>query len=153
MKGRFASVDPGADTGLAIWENGRLNGAWSIDPDDFAVLGLDELVIEEPKIYPRKRKDKNGERWIDPNAIVKLGITAGQIAGIATVLSGAKIVWYLPEVWKGQLPKEICHERALAALNDDERGAIHLPKAKKKRGDLFDAVALGLYHLGRSRSR
>ncbi len=146
---RWASIDPGKVSGVAIWEDDILQHASVADPDAIAILGLEELVIEMPFIYPRgKRNHKTGvDRAINPNDIVRLALCVGRITGVATTISDPKIVYYKPFDWKHQLPKDVHHERIKRALSEVELARCELPKAKKAQLDLWDAVGLGQFHV------
>jgi hypothetical protein len=57
-------------------------------------------------------------------------------------------VCYTPSAWKGQVPKSVHHARILAALSYEEQSRIpKLPTSKLH--NVLDAVALGLFHVGR----
>lgn len=104
----------------------------------------DTLVIERPQVY-RAGKSKG-----DPNDLVDVAIAVGRWIG---TYPDADRILYTPDEWKGQVPKAVCHARARAALSVEELARV--PALPKTRGlpDMWDAIALGLVHLGRLRMR
>lgn len=144
---RVASIDPGVKrVGFAVWEDSRLKQAGICEPtlQDW-MRGLDEIVIEKPQVYVAARSKG------DPNDLVELALVVGWMAGIAWMADNAAAIYYKPSEWKGQLPKQVCHDRVIKALMDREREAIVLPPNKRHALDVLDAIGIGLYHLGRSR--
>lgn len=98
--------------------------------------GLRLLVVERPQIYTR------GTSKGDPNGLIELALLVGAL--LATIPHGLYRA-PLPHEWKGNLPKDICHARALSKLDAAERDAIEPQRSVRKRGDVHDAVALGLW--------
>jgi hypothetical protein len=97
------------------------------------------LVIEKPQVYQSMK--------VDPGDLIDLAIVVGRIIG----LSGREVTLYKPSQWKGQTPKAIHHERIKKLLSADELSRVVLPKAKKTLGhNVWDAIGLGLFHLGRA---
>jgi hypothetical protein len=149
---RLLAIDPGACTGWAVYAVGELVacGVTGIDAVDCPAVralvsmpGIGELVIERPQVY--RPKESKG----DPNDLIKVAIEVGRWVERAS-LSGARVLQTLPNEWKGQVPKDVHHRRALAILSDDERAAIpSLPRTYAHNA--LDAVALGLWRLGRLR--
>lgn len=104
-----------------------------------------KMVIEFPQVRQRGSQ-RAAKRGTDPNDLIQLAAVVGALVCIRS-LRTVPIV-YLPEEWKGQVPKEIHHERARARLSSVELAV--LPKlAKNILHNTMDAVALGLTHLGR----
>lgn len=95
-----------------------------------------DLVIEVPQVYPAGRGKGN------PNDLIDLSCVAGSCMGLA----GGAVTYYLPAQWKGQVPKDICHARAMAALTDTEKCSIVLCRPAGLMHNVYDAVALGLAH-------
>lgn len=90
------------------------------------------VVCEFPKVYPR------GKSKGDPEDLLQLAAVVGAI--------GPDVI-YRPYEWKGQTPKVISIARTQAALTDEERARVRLPRNKKHQLDVWDAVGIGLYHL------
>ena len=161
----LVSIDPGVrGLGLARFEDGVLKGAGYVRAfeGDVACVGLtdalqssfrtplktladiDELVIEKPKVYD-VRHQKGDQR-----DIVDLAIAVGSIV---RALSHACVVTLVePSGWKGQTPKAISVERTIKALSPNELAQVILPRAKKLQLDVWDAIGIGLWRLGRDRT-
>lgn len=98
----------------------------------------DRLVIELPQVYVRSRSKG------DPNDLIQL---AGVVGAFVHWHSG--LTWqYTPATWKGQTPKDITEERAKKRLGVTEMNRID-KMPEKLAHNCWDAVALGLFHLGR----
>ncbi len=105
---------------------------------------IHELAIEMPKVYPRgsQRAEKAGT---DPNDLLHLAAVVGSICA---AFASAETTVYLPAEWKGQVPKKIHGERAIARLTPEELKTI--PKlAASRLHNVLDGIALGLHHVGR----
>lgn len=98
-----------------------------------------ELAIELPQVYDRARSKG------DPNDLIQLAAVVG---GIVDRL-GRKTAIYLPREWKKQVPKKIMCERIESRLSEVERAEVELPASAKLKLDVWDAVGIGLHHLGR----
>lgn len=103
---------------------------------------VDELVIERPQVYdaPQQRGDQND--------LIDLAVVVGGLLGTLSGRCRASLL-VRPAEWKGQTPKDITETRAKARLSTSELAAIELPKAKTVQHNVWDAVALGLWRLGR----
>lgn len=163
------ALDPGIrGCGVALFVDGRLFSAdyvknparrgnraaecvamaravWHWTDDD-----VDALVVEWPQIYAsRIMRGENGDK--DPNDLLAL---CGIDAAVATFLrvEAEALTTYLPREWKGTMKKGPCHERARDRLGETELQRA-LGGAARAGADLahnmWDAVALGLHHLGR----
>jgi len=99
----------------------------------------EELVIEIPQVYVRARSKG------DPNDLIML---AGLVGAFVYCFGNASKL-YRPAEWKGQVTKEITEQRARKRLSPDELSRIELPSAKGLHHNVWDAVGLGLHHLGR----
>jgi hypothetical protein len=148
------AVDPGLHhCGVSVWKDGRLvdallvtntvqmAGPLNAQPMAQAVaaavaLTSSDLVIEVPQVYPFGRGKGN------PNDLIDLAAVAGGVMALA----GGAVTYYLPAQWKGQVPKEICHARAMARLTDVEKASIQLCRPAGLMHNVYDAVALGLAH-------
>lgn len=158
---RVLSVDPGLHgSGAALFEGGKLKAAAYVAgaregkrPDLWVPMARalvdwagpmgagDTIVVELMQVYER------GKSKGDPADLLELAAIAGAVCALspATVRRA-----YLPREHKGQVPKEIIHKRALSRLDLEEAAAIVYPRALKTLGhNVLDAVAMGLFHLGR----
>lgn len=149
---RVTAIDPGRTSGWAQFVGHRLQAAGTFADRAYppAWRHADQwLVIEVPRIYP------HGRGKGDPNDIVELALTAGEIRGHYRA-QGCRVVETHPRTWKGQVPKDIHHARVLAALAPEELRAL-APLAKRVTKthphgfdhNMLDAVALGLWFLKR----
>lgn len=137
---RFDAIDPGRDywaeatfeNGILVWCKMR---AWDDGWVAWPNIPNTNVVIEMPQLYRHgKHRAKD---------IADLTFSAGAIAA-----RYSNVVRYLPAEWKGQVDKEIHHERILRALNLSERRIVDGLK-KKDSKHILDAVGLGLFHLNR----
>lgn len=145
------AIDPGACTGWAFFGNGELFdcGVTEIDAKPCRAVEILQvnyspklLVIEQPEIYNDRSVWKG-----DPNDLIKVALQVGRWIERAT-LAGATVKTTLPKTWKGQTPKAIHNARALGKLSVLE--ANRVPRmADSKRHNMIDAIALGLWTLGR----
>jgi hypothetical protein len=140
------AIDPGEDAGWAIFDSKKLTACGLGEEPDLSGI-VDRVVVELPKIYPgRKQKARPGD-------IVLLATRAGERGGPYR-RRGITVDYFEPNEWKGGVPKEVSHSRAWALLNDSERDVIALAAkgiAPGKRHNMLDAVALGLFAVGRAK--
>lgn len=145
LDGRVLCIDPskpGNNTGLAWFTSQRLAGCqlWT-----WARAGretCDVLVIELPQVYP-------GARDEDPNDLIQVARSVGMWE---QAVSALEVHLVHPRKWKGTVAKEIHNRRTLAKLEPAELAlleALKLPASK--RHNVIDAIALGLWALGRMR--
>lgn len=91
-------------------------------------------IVELMSVYPGDRAKG------DPNDLIAVATVGAELAG-----RKCDFVRYVsPRDWKGQVPKEIHHERILSRLDEDEKVLV-----VGQNHDTKDAVGLGLYALGR----
>jgi hypothetical protein len=100
-------------------------------------VGLDVLV-EVPRIYPYNRK-------MQPNDLIDLAFVAGAVSTV-----GQSVETVLPVDWKGQTPKDVCHERLLARLSRDEllvvqAGVAGVPESLQH--NVLDAIGIGRWKI------
>jgi hypothetical protein len=152
----LVAVDPGLhNCGVSIWSNDgqllearlvkntvEMSGPLNAQPMARAVaaevpLCDCDLVIEVPQVYPF------GQGKGNPNDLIDLAAVAGACMGLA----GGAVSYYLPRQWKGQVPKDISHARAMAQLGDVEKTNIKLCRPAGLMHNVYDAVALGLFHV------
>mgnify|MGYP003420562579 CR=1 FL=1 len=153
---RLVSIDPGlTGTGVAIWNNGELVLAQVIAVTKYTdhifrirkiVEGVERytrdasLIIEQPQTY-RGRAAKG-----DANDLIKLANLVGALSTLSPLVEIA-----LPSTWKGQAPAEVVEARGRAALTFEELQHVDLSCSKKHQTDVWHAVGLGLWKLGRVR--
>ena len=172
--GYLLAIDPGVrGCGVALFRGGRLQVAGfaghtnkeSLDDkhtrasvintvadvvrECLGGVPISMLAIEMPRVHDKKHQ-VGGKSKVDPNDIVKLATVVG---ALIHEFSEATTTVYLPHEWKGQLPKDICHDRAMGRLDDEERAnlarVVEGKISKKHLLDVLDAVALGLHHVRR----
>jgi len=146
------SLDPGVrNIAVAAFEGGELYLAklfWSNQPFGAvrdvcswaAVQNPDDFAVEIPQVYRNSPNPKN---------LIDLAFVGGAVWGSITY--GAELCamrQYLPREWKGNQPKEATQRRVDAALSDAERINIDWP-IKSLRHNVYDAIGIGLKHLGR----
>ncbi len=137
---RLVAIDPGKHaSGIAVFSNSLLTAAYYTN--DTSVLSwvdpFTPVIVEIPQVYVVSKGD--------PNDLIALAFAAGRIT---RMFSDAQTV--RPAQWKGQLPKEVHHRRVTKALVDAEVQVIaRSGAAKSKVHNVMDAVALGLWKLGR----
>lgn len=142
---KLLAIDPGTtgkNLGFARFVGGYLidAGEGSLATLMPRIPGVDVIVFEMPQFY--RPKESKG----DPNKLAKLVKQIGVIQGIALCNGCTTFHEYLPAQWKGQLPKDVCARRAREVLTAQD-AQIH------GKDNAWDAVALGLWHLGRLKMR
>lgn len=106
---------------------------------ELASLDPDDVVVEGQRVVERRRERKQD--------LIDVALVAGSVLGMFA--SSAKLHDpIMPEVWKGQTPKDICGRRVLQVLLPQEKAAIvSVPESLEH--NVLDAIGIGLYHLGR----
>jgi hypothetical protein len=165
MTRTLTAIDPGVrKNAIAEFVSGELvNAAYA------PTIIPDLVVIERPQIDARTR-------GIDPSNILALAWSGAMLAGELKG-QGAKVKEYTPTQWKGSEPKPLQHLRMIDVLGKREKAVLDecigpdwidrvhkavekgaLKRWKVKGADcygrweghnLLDAVALGLFELGR----
>lgn len=137
------AVDPGANMSALVH---------GLDDEIYAVhyeaIGdqawpqyFDEVVVEKPQIYVKSKGD--------PNDLINVALAAGYWTGL-----GSKVFTLLPNQWKGTVPKAICQARIEKKLTSKELAIVtKLTKklGKTKAHNVWDAVGIYLFHVGRAR--
>lgn len=161
---RLLTIDPGTPHEGAYWSRGALVDVSVIGTQVWVHRNL-VVVCEVPHIH----KDTK-----DPQDIVDLAMRIGEDLRGPTRASGATWIQYLPYEWKGQLKKWSHHAHAVAHLWPQEWSVLeralghsrqdtmtyiqaacdaHATRRKvtyaRKGHNILDAVALGLWCLGR----
>lgn len=101
------------------------------------------VVAERMQVYTA------GKGKGDPNDLIPLAAIVG---GIAAMFCGTTprtpSTWYKPREWKSTMPKgDAFTARVLERLSEFERSAIHECGALSH--NVYDAIGIGLFHLGR----
>jgi hypothetical protein len=118
-----------------LWQPGR----------DYHLGGVDEVVLEKMVHYP-------GQRGARADAVANDLI---DLTAVSCLLAGSlhprEISFLTPQEWKGNVPKEVMQRRIEKALSGPELALLEA--ACKGVGalahNLWDAVGIGLKHLGR----
>jgi hypothetical protein len=137
------AVDPGAETGFALFYDGLLCQAWSGAPNTGPKALMHRLVVE----WPRER---TGGRHVSTAALLVLAGHAGEVIGSVPHKVLERV---FPDVWKGTIPKPrkgapyIIEQRVHRILDAEELALV--PAGAKH--DIWDAIGLGLFALGRAR--
>jgi hypothetical protein len=147
MTTALLAIDPGKTTGWALYCEKRLRLFGKLTDAQILAGGLNrylpplvDIVIERPVFRRNHPRQEN---------ILTLAMLAGQI-GAVYGLAWTRFV--KPEEWKKQLPKGVCWTRALGRLVPEESALLHpaiVRGAKKLDHNIADAIALGLWALGR----
>jgi hypothetical protein len=101
------------------------------------------VVIEIPRINVVTRGGK-----ADPADIIRLAVLVGALAQFWT-MQGSIVRLIEPAQWKGQTPKDVTLRRCQAALQPDELARVELPSAQSKQHNVWDAVGIALWSVGR----
>lgn len=137
--GRALFVDPAA-TGFswAIFDTRQL-AACGTSPEPHYLGEFDLIVLETPRNYSDfsvAHADLDRLR-----AVVRKVIDLNPHKRNYTIY---------PSDWKGNVPKQIHHQRVLAALTQGEYYLQLDPSSKYYNHNTADAVALGMYVVGRT---
>jgi hypothetical protein len=133
----LVAVDPGIHAGVALFRDGVL--VYSHKESEPHVLvsdAIDVLIIERP-VFQHARMS-------NPDNVVALAINVGR--WLQTHDWAKRVELVKPGVWKGNVSKEITKQRVRQLLTEKERWAWD-----DSSHDVTDAVALGLWYLGRYR--
>ena len=159
QRGVLISIDPGVHgCGVAIWIDSKLQAAgYAAERRGLRTTAeavrlfvsqncsprVERLVVEVPQVY------RPSEQKGDQKDLIDLTFVAGQVAGILENVTRCSTLTVQPREWKGQAPKPVSRARSIAALDADEENAVVLPRSRKKQLDVWDAVGIGLWRLGR----
>lgn len=154
------AVDPGRNSGVAKFEDGKLSKVALVHNEDLAV-SLDDMVseaeegtevliiVEVPQVYNVTKSKGN------PNDLIKLAMTAGCPITIAD-LWDAEVLEVKPYEWKGQLPKEVVQQRVERILTIEEKAVLERdlrscesPVPKHLWHNVYDAIGIGLGQVDR----
>jgi hypothetical protein len=104
-----------------------------------------ETVVECPQVYTASHSKG------DPNDLIPLAAIDGAVCGAYWALHRSKATSYLPAQWKGQTPKAVHHNRIKALLTEQEKARCVFPRETSLHHNVWDAVALGMFHVGRTK--
>jgi hypothetical protein len=131
------AIDPGEFAGVATFRDGVLVQATL---GGFVLVG--EVVIENPTI---RRNTPN------PNDILVLARRVGRLEEAAERLR-LPCTLYTPSQWKASVDKDMMIDRIKTFVTADERHIVESAPCTEKQGkNIWDAVGIGLFHLGRMR--
>lgn len=112
---------------------------WAVDEDP----GV--LAFEWPQVY------RAGKLKGDPNDLLPLVHLAGVLVGL---WRGTVPTAYRPHDWKQTMTKEVCRKRIEARLTPSEHRAVEKTEcAPSLMHNVWDAVGIGMHHLGRMTPR
>ncbi len=140
------AIDSGACTGWAIFDGKDLLSCGLDTPYDCFIT---TVIIECPRLRPRGEKN--------PNSILLVARNAGEWGGRYAAL-GAEVRYVTPNEWKGATPKNVSEARTKSALSSEELAIVYQAfktakgrsgMAKSLRNNVWDAIGIGLYAVGR----
>jgi len=150
---RVLCIDPGKDSGWALFQDGLLVvcGLLKVTAEDATqykaladrVPVLDVCIVERPVIYPGRKQIASS------NNIITLALTAGAAMGHLGLRARRKI-YVEPRAWKGQQPKAASNIKTINLLFAAERkivGESGVPETMLN--NTLDAIGIGLWHLKR----
>ncbi len=166
MPGILISVDPGIrGCGVALFDGGKLvraayvkspaktgNNAAACVSMGLAVYSWtdrtapDALALEWPQVYASRIRE--GSSKADPNDLLALCGVDSVIAALYD-LPTAMVTCFAPAEWKGQMSKEACQGRIIGRLSAAELEIVMSVSPPSLRHNVFDAVGIGLFRLGR----
>jgi hypothetical protein len=111
---------------------------------------LDGLPIDLIAEWPRVYRAGHAKVGADPNDLLALTAVNG---GVAALL-GCNVSSVEPRTWKGTLGENSAGEylvelRVKERLTDAELNRVHVPTARSLAHNVYDAVGIGLHHVGR----
>lgn len=146
---QYTSVDPGKNTGWAVWGEGPILLECGLAQEDGSpkyppLRGRPGLfLVEIPQVYTAQKSDG------DPNDLIAVAVLAGQYRE-RFLAAGARVGGVLPREWKGTISKEMCNARTKITI--ERMGGASLENYKKHTARIaptllnntLDAVGLGL---------
>lgn len=143
----LCTIDSGANAGASLWSSSelvfcRLVREREIESWQRQIFSFDEEITKTIVEIPIVRKNQGTK--VDPNGLIKLGVSAGRLIPAF----GGEVAYVFPNQWKGTLPDQILYDRILSALTAKEKAL--LPKlAAGLIHNVLDSVGIGLHELGR----
>lgn len=167
----LVSVDPGIrGCGVAVFNDGRLyRAAYIKNPSlskgnramearnmadevcSWVDLGhVGTLALEWPRIYASRIRA--GQTKEDPNDLLALAAVG---SAINTFFCTGRTYSYTPSEWKAQMEKDVCEAYVRRRLAPSELAAAEVgaKAAKSKAHNMWDAIGIGLHHLGRMKPK
>ena len=99
------------------------------------------LLVEMPRVYPVMPKT-------DLNDLLDLSGVGGAVAAKLSSSYGCAVEHVFPSDWKGQLEKQAMVARIKGKLSEAERAVVE-PAASSLMHNVYDAIGIGLWKLGR----
>jgi hypothetical protein len=97
-------------------------------------------ALEVPQVY------QGSKQLGDPDDLLQL---AGVVGAIASLGFRGSVDGVAPREWKGTIKPDIVIARVQAILTPEETARVELPTAKGLQHNVWDAVGIGLYTVGR----
>jgi hypothetical protein len=114
----------------------------------FATYGLGRVVLEWPQVY------RTGRGKGDPNDLLALaGVDSAIAALLLRQLGEVSVDYVLPQAWKGTLDGDVLVRRVQERVTPEERARVWLPSAESLHHNVWDAVGLALWSVGRMAKR
>lgn len=134
------AIDPGEDTGWAIFLHGKLARCGCSRPDE-VIPGVspDRVIIENPQIYPGRTAKA------PPKNILSL---ARKVGRYEERFRAAKITLVSPHDWKGSVDPDVFTNRILSYMDEQEKTILAMAGVtSSKQHNTIDAIGLGKYFL------
>lgn len=155
LRGDFVAVDPGkANLGLSVWQGGSLVWAgWPSVRDLPTIDGVLRVVVERPRAR-HPRETPGGVKGYQ--ALIDIAFEGARYAGALLAQHNKPLVeTVFPDEWKGGTSKKatevyVVEQRAKKLLSPSELLRVELPSAASKAHNVWDAVGIGLFALGRA---
>lgn len=135
--GLAKSEAPASARDAAAWA-GMIDGASKWIARNWTEWDEQEYAIELPQVYDRSRSKG------DPNDLIQIAAVVGEMSRFG---AGQRTI-YRPREWKSTVKKEVMCRRVEGRLSVEERARVELP-ARSLQHNVWDAVGVGLHHLGR----
>lgn len=133
------AIDSGKNTGWALFtKEGQLHscGLKNVPGQAPGGQSITRVIIERPHTGRGRARARD---------IITLAIRAGEVGGVLRLQLGVEPEYIEPGRWKGQLKKKRTKEIAKEKLSPAELKII----GGGAKHDVWDAVGIGLYSVGR----
>jgi hypothetical protein len=157
MRYDLVSVDPGRDhIALACWVDRELARCTLLAVDgrqEIGAVATDLAALLESQdradvVVVEYMCHRAGEAKSQARDLIDVTISGTAVAARL----GDELIYVSATSWKGQAPKAVIQRRVVERLSGIEMTALAATLCVVPRGrhhDLYDAVGIGLYHLGR----